>query len=121
MVHHRAHTEGANQFTAVGPPTMGPLRPITLRPTIIMGRGTITVRDGVTIVPGDGSSKTGPQARACGLLGSSRARPRSIVATKAAIPLRHRSKKNGHTSGAWQPTRLPGRVAYEAYVALEAA
>jgi hypothetical protein len=71
-----------------------------------MGPGITTVRDGATIVPGDGSYQKGPEARACGLLGESWADRRSIVATKAAVPL-HQPKKNGHTSGARQPTRLP--------------
>src|SRR5215475_8263878 len=89
MVHHRAHTVGANQFTAVGPPTMGPLRPITLRHIIIMGLGTITVRDGATIVPGDGSSQQGAS--------SPRLRPSRIVEGSPAFD---RGNQGGCAHGA---------------------
>src|SRR6516225_2897465 len=78
-VDHRAHIVGANQFTAAAPltaavpPTMDLLRSITVRPTIIMGQGIITVRDGATIVLGDVSSQEGSEARGCGRLGKPKA------------------------------------------------
>ena len=121
MVHHRAHTEGANQFTAVGPPTMGPLRPITLRPTIIMGRGTITVRDGATIVPGDGSSQEGassPRLRPSRIVEGSRAFDRGNQGGSArASAKQERSYERCVAANAIAGTGKPMRL----YVALEAA